>query len=334
MRNYVWHDTVWQQLWQQPERLPHALLLHGPEGTGKRQFARAVAARVLCQSPATDGYACGHCASCHWLEQDSHPDFFLLSPDSGEEAEAEGDKPQKRKSAWITVEQVRGLVDLTALSKHQGGWRVVIVEPAEQLNLNAANALLKTLEEPSERTLFLLVSSRLNRVMPTIRSRCLKLALPAPDLPQAESWLREQGVAQSAALLHEAGGAPLLALDLAEPAYREQADWLLQSLVQGPQMDALLVAEKLQDMPIATCVDIVQKWLFDLLQTRLVKAGRFYPGYANNLQALVKSVNLNKLTALMETAQRIRRSAYHPLNARLVQEELLLGYQALFQGHR
>lgn len=334
MRNYVWHDPVWQQLWQQSERLPHALLLHGPAGTGKRHFALAVAARILCQNPAADGYACGQCASCHWLEQETHPDFFILSPDSGDDEAADSDKPQKRKSAWITVEQVRDLVELTALSKHQGGWRVVIVEPAEQLNLNAANALLKTLEEPSERTLFLLVSSRLNRVMPTIRSRCLKLALPAPVPAQAEAWLSEQGLSHAAALLHEAGGAPLLALELAEPGYREQADWLLQALGKGPAMDALQVAEKLQDMPIVTCVDIVQKWLFDLLRMSLVKAGHFYPDYANNLQALVKSVNLSRLTALLDTAQRIRRAAYHPLNARLVQEELLLGYQALFQGDR
>lgn len=328
---YRWHLPVWQQLWQQPDRLPHALLLHGMGGIGKRQFASALAARLLCTALTAEGFACGACASCHWLEQGSHPDFYWLAPESGEEAEAESSKPQKRKSVWITVDQVRELVQRTSLSKHQGGWRVVVVDTAEQLNLNAANALLKTLEEPSQHTLFLLLSSRLNRVMPTIRSRCLKLALPSPDFTVAREWLDEQGVSQAQDCLYEAGGAPLAALALAEPEYRENADRVLQALTKGVAMDPLALAEKCQDMAMSDFVDILQKWLYDLQQMQAAGSARFYPQYGELLQGLGKSVNLSRLLDMQELARRCRKTANHPLNNRLVQEELLINYQSLFR---
>src|SRR5688572_22336339 len=196
------------------ERMPHALLIHGPAGIGKVQFARALAAAMLCETPGAKE-ACGHCASCHWLSQGNHPDFREILPEAAVEeeegeAEAEVGKAEKAKSLVIKIDQIRAVADFISLSTHRDGHRVLVLHPAEALQPASANALLKTLEEPPPRTLIAMVSDRPARLLPTLRSRCRKIALGPPPRAAALAWLRGQAVEQPEAALDAAGGAPLL----------------------------------------------------------------------------------------------------------------------------
>jgi len=149
---YPWQKESWQRWAGLRSRLPHAILLKGPQGIGKFDFAKNLAQSLLCEQPLTDGLACQNCPSCLWFQQETHPDFRLLQPDSlsdleeGEEREAGKKKPSQQ----ISVDQIRGLANFANLSSHRGGHRVVLIHPAEAMNTNAANALLKTLEEPSD----------------------------------------------------------------------------------------------------------------------------------------------------------------------------------------
>src|SRR5687768_5611140 len=181
---FPWHLAALEQLLAARERLPHALLVHGPAGIGKVQFARALAAAVLCESPR-GASACGRCPSCHWFSQGNHPDFREILPEAAAEddeadGEAETGKAEKAKSLVIKIDQIRAVADFIALSTHRAGYRVLLLHPAEALQPAGANALLKTLEEPPPRTLIAMVSDRPSRLLPTLLSRCRKLALGAP----------------------------------------------------------------------------------------------------------------------------------------------------------
>lgn len=174
------HKKVWSGLQARRERLPHSLLLVGQKGLGKFELARRFAASLLCESPQMDGLACGKCLACNWFEQGNHPDFRLLQPDAlAEDVEVEEGK--KKPSQQITIDQVRALDDFFNVGTHRGGLRIVIVNPTEAMNRSTANSLLKTLEEPSAGTLFLLVSSEPMRLLPTIRSRCQVVPVPVPS---------------------------------------------------------------------------------------------------------------------------------------------------------
>jgi len=187
------HECVWKGLLARRERLPHSLLLVGQKGLGKFELARQFAASLLCEQPQVDGLACGKCLACNWYSQGNHPDFRLLQPDAlADEGEVEDGK--KKPSQQITIDQVRGLDDFLIIGTHRAGLRIILVNPAEAMNRNTANALLKTLEEPAPATLFLLVSNEPLRLLPTIRSRCQVVPIAVPQPALAERLLAADGL--------------------------------------------------------------------------------------------------------------------------------------------
>jgi len=187
------HKEIWSSLLARRDRLPHALLLIGQKGLGKYALAREFAAALLCESGAPDGRACGGCLACNWFALGNHPDFRLLQPDAlSEEVAAEEGK--KKPSQQITIDQVRELDEFLGVGSHRGGLSIVLVNPAEAMNRNAANSILKTLEEPPPNTLFLLVSSDPSRLLPTIRSRCQSIPFVTPSRETATRILGAAGL--------------------------------------------------------------------------------------------------------------------------------------------
>lgn len=322
-----WQDADWTRFADQFARLPHALLFTGAAGIGKDVFARHVAQALLCEHPRADQRPCGQCEACHWFAQDAHPDFRLLRPDH-EEPTADG-KPAARKLEVIKIEAVRHTIDFAYLSSHRGGRRVVLIDPAESMNLNAANALLKVLEEPPADVVFLLVSDALQKLLPTLRSRCRIFPLTAPSQAQALAWLNAHGEADAAVELAHAGGAPF-ALD--EAAWRPLRRKLLTALAQ-PGMTAILDATGALDsakLPLAAPVGWMQRWLHDLLGLRLAGLIRYYPDERAALAALAPRLNLSRLAAFEQSLLHASRFGHHTLNVRMQLEQLLLAYQGLF----
>ena len=227
---HPWNESILDAFRQRMERLPHALLIHGARGTGKLALAERIAQLLLCESPARK--PCGSCEGCRWFAAGSHPDFRRIEPESlMKEPVADEDAPEKERktkpSIVIKVEQVRELTDFLNLRSHRGGRRVTIIHPAEDMYLpNAANALLKALEEPPGSAMFILVSHRPARLLPTIRSRCVALAVPIPPQADAQRWLESQGVKDAQRWLAYAGGAPLRAAEYA--AHADTLDRLLK----------------------------------------------------------------------------------------------------------
>ncbi|WP_322051250.1 DNA polymerase III subunit delta' [Paraburkholderia bannensis] len=343
---YPWQTGDWERLQQLRSHWPHALLLHGQGGIGKLQFAQHLAKGLLCESPQADGQPCGACPACTWFAQGNHPDYRVVVPEalaslvgpSGDDKDdakadkADGDEGKKTRtpSKEIRIEQVRALLDFTSVGSHRGGLRVVVLYPAEALNVAAANALLKTLEEPPSSVVFLLVSARIDRLLPTIISRCRQWPMGTPSPQQAQAWLAQQGVADPAGLLAEAGGAPLAALALASDENRTLRDWALTQLAAGPNCDAFACGETLQKLPVPLVLGWLQRWAYDLLAQSTAGRPRYYPQAADALARCAGKVDAPALARYLKTVTRQRAVENHPLNARLVFEELFLGYREMF----
>ncbi|WP_332852246.1 DNA polymerase III subunit delta' [Duganella sp. S19_KUP01_CR8] len=336
---YPWQEASWQQLQLLRQRMPHAILFHGAAGIGKSDFIERFAQGLLCEAVLPDGHACGQCASCGWFSQQNHPDYRRVRPEAledepaaeGEEGDGEAKKTAKSTKApskEIKIEQIRNLADFMNISTHRQGLRVVVLYPAEALNMPASNALLKTLEEPPPGTVFLLASNSLDRLLPTILSRCRKFALPMPSHAEALAWLKAQGVADADSWLREQGGAPLAAMAQAEVGNRDDLEVLLQLLAHPSVEGALKVADKLQKVPLSAQVSWLQRWLYDVFSYKLAGNIRYYPRYQKELASLAAKIHVSRLLAAIKGANERRATADHPLSPKLFLEDMLLDYAA------
>lgn len=326
---YPWHIEPLKALLARTNRLPHALLIRGREGIGKLAFAEALARALLCESGKPAQPACGKCVACAWMEQGSHPDFRRLEPESLAEpgdAEEGGDR---KKGLQIEVDQVRGLRDFIQLSSHRRGAKAVLIHPAEALNVNAANALLKNLEEPPPQTFFVLVAHRWHQLLPTIRSRCEQVVLASPSRELARDWLERQKLRDAELALAHAGGAPLLALEF-DGDYWQQRDALLK-VITRPGFDPLASAEQLRETAPRLVVGWMQKWAADLVRHKVTGEVRYNPDYADALAATATGLGLAEALRFQRHMVRQQRIVAHPLNARLFLEQLLLEYGALLR---
>lgn len=251
---FPWQHNIWQLLVQSRARqtLPHAFIFSGLQGVGKSHFTHVLSAWLLCQQPTELG-ACGQCKSCQLWQAESHPDYRLL--------EAITDEKTGKTSRVIKVDQVREVVGFLNKSAQLNGYRVVVIQPADILNINAANSLLKTLEEPGDKIAIILLTDQPLALLPTIRSRCQHFALSVPSLEQAKQWLEPQlkKPEQAGLLLALTDNAPLAALALQDAAWFQVRAELAQSI--------LAVSEK-KSSPLQTS----QQWQKNLKADELLIA--------------------------------------------------------------
>lgn len=320
---YPWQKGDWARLQALRDRPSQGLLFHGMKGIGKLELAINFARSLLCRAPQADGLACGECPSCRWFDQGSHPDYRLLQP----EAETEEAEAGKKPSRQISVDQIRSLADFMGMTAHQGGRRVVIIHPAEAMNTNAANALLKNLEEPPPGLLFILVAHK-QQLLPTLLSRCLSFAQAAPDPAIACRWLAEQGVKNPADALAVSGFSPLLALQNAQNA-QDAREKLLRALRNPAQMDVFALSDSLQKTEQALVVQWLQQWSFDLMSQRLTGRLRYHNADAEVIARLAEAVDPVELARLQKILQTAKREAQHTLNPKLFFESLFFTYSQL-----
>lgn len=336
MSVYPWLQASLERLMARRDRLPHAFLVSGRTGIGKVEFAREFARSLLCESPI-DRLACGQCPSCHWFGQSNHPDYREIFPEAadegdGETAEAEAGKEAGKKSLVIKIDQVRAIRDFVSLSTHRAGHRVIVLHPAEALQPAAANALLKTLEEPPPATVMLLVADRPARLLPTIRSRCETVALRTPPREHALAWLRAGGASDPEVALALAGGAPLLAAALAEPREREWRKKVVGELSRPDGAHPLSFAAGFERPLLERTLFVMQTWVHDLVRLKSAGEPRHHVDAVPALKAKARRTRLEPLLALDRELLEARRLVAHPLNARLVAEHLMMAYNRATLG--
>lgn len=316
-----WLEPAWQQLlrsWQQ-SRLPHALLLAGPEGIGKHRLSQRLTALLLCEQPSSEGEGCGRCPSCGWLRAGTHPDLTVLNPEETGKA--------------IKVDQVRALGVELGMTSHAGGYKVAVIAPADAMNVNAANSLLKTLEEPTDRTLLILVSAAPGRLPATVRSRCQRLRLQPPDNTRALAWLAAAGIDAEAArrCLQIAAGAPLAAAQLAADGLLAVYDRRLAQLaaVFNGRQDPLQAAADWQKEHEAHTLSWWQGWLQALLRWQQAGVAPADVKVAQTLQQISESVDCRQLYQLSDRVAAALGSVGSGLNRQLLLEDLLIDWARL-----
>ena len=323
---YPWQQAQAQHWLQQRERFSHAWLIHGLAGIGKVQFAKAGAAALLCEQSQAH-LACGQCASCQWLLSGNHPDLRLLRPDAlsaVEQPDSLSTSRAKSPSKEIRVEQLRELHTWFNTATHRGGYRVAIIYPAERLNMISANALLKVLEEPPKNTVLLLIADQYERLLPTIISRCRRLALATPDYQQSVDWLAAQMEGEAAAAelwLAAVGGAPVAAYEAFLTHAQPYPDWLVplcQQWAQGQRRAILHFAPQLEAQATSQWLEVLQRLYVDLQLSQVQLVPRYYPSLAPMLQPIVERSSAQALQQQWRWLTAQKRHADHPLNAKLL----------------
>lgn len=305
---YPWHQTTWQQLQaaRQQAHLPHALLFSGQTGCGHEQLVYAFAQSLLCLKPDANGYACQQCRSCQVFAANAHPDFLQLAV------------PEDKQV--ITVEQIRSLGRFLELSRSYSPHRIAVILGADAMNVNAANSLLKSLEEPADNSYILLFTANVSSLLPTVRSRCQQLRLPLPSATEALSWLEQHSLVQPATeLLLLAGGRPLAALD------EDSGERLAQKTLFFNHLKATLAGS-------ASLVVVSGHWekynrqeLIDWQITWTQQLVRQGVGDTQSPEALELAVyiSMDRAWQVYDRLLELKALATHPLNGRLFIENML-----------
>ncbi|MCP5142348.1 MAG: DNA polymerase III subunit delta' [Chromatiales bacterium] len=324
---------------QREGRLHHALLVHGPRGVGKALLAEQLVRGLLCKSPDAAGHACGQCAQCKLYLAGSHPDARLVEPEIEvrqyapvlhaipvDDPDRKADTPRKQR--LISIGQIRELNDFVVTRSQFGGWRIGVIAPAEAMNTNAANSLLKTLEEPGAGTLLLLLSERPSALPATVRSRCRALSIAAPSNAQALAWLKGKHPGEDAAqALALAGGAPLSAaamLDDGLLTLHGQALSELEQLQRG-RVEPVALAEQWHKGGAHIYVGFLNAWLVDMIRLRSgAVAAR--DGIATRLQAMAQNLDLRELYRRLDAVTEARRLLDRSISLQALLEDLLLSW--------
>ncbi|WP_036552033.1 DNA polymerase III subunit delta' [Neptunomonas japonica] len=325
---YPWFEEQWQRVLRlhNDNHLPHALLLSGMQGIGKARLAESIAGYVMCHQPQANS-ACGQCRSCVLLNSSGHPDLYFLRPE-------EKGKP-------IKVDQVRQLTEFMHNTAQQGGYRVVVLEPAESMNISAANALLKTLEEPGRDTLLILITHQLGQVLPTVKSRCQRLDCHPPGETVAVEWLVETlSVERQEALqlLKVVHGAPLAGVDFKQQGHQAlRADFLtaLRDILRQRKSPLEVAGQFLK-----ADLDLLLGWLQGLLAdiTRILLMGSDELVRNKDMQKMLKGVAKNstkdKIFTLADLIQfeRLGLQRRQNPNKQLLLERILIDWSALVRS--
>ena len=306
-------DTAWAT-----DRLPHAVLLQGQPGLGKRRFADWIARGLLCERRGLRLDACGRCNGCRLMVAGSHPDFVAVTPEEGKQQ--------------LSVDQMRAVSESLAMTSHQQGWKIAIIDPAQLMTVAAANSLLKTLEEPPARTLLILVASSLQGLPATLLSRCQRLPVPRPSSGLALRFLSDAtGIAVSPQVLEFTSGAPLRAYQIhtgftaLDEEMRESLDDLLAGRTDVTRVARFWAKESLPDR--LTWLDL---WLMSLAREALAGTHDLvtFPGQPIPLPSQTNPLNISHLYRLVDRirelkAQLLRTALNRDLAAEMLLAELL-----------
>ncbi|NNE38252.1 MAG: DNA polymerase III subunit delta' [Gammaproteobacteria bacterium] len=322
LKIFPWQRQQWQYLvgTYQNGRLPHGLLLTGPSGTGMEDFTDAFAVWLLCNNQGEQG-ACGECPPCKQALSGNHPDLHLVEPE----------EPGKQ----IKVDPVRALIEFTQFTSQYKGNKVAIIRPAHAMNRNAANALLKTLEEPADNVILLLVSDSPSKLPVTIRSRCQRTQFSSVDRESGLEWLSDITQADSGhleSLWELAQGKPLHARDMVEndvAGHQIQVVADLRDLL-AHRTDFMQITQKWTEYGASDVFNWLIYLMVTMTRTKLIVGSEKGKSPNNrDLQEIVNQLNLQQLMNCYDLARRHYQAAtgLYNLNQTGLIEDFLLFWQ-------
>ena len=337
---YPWQVTDWSRITRNPEQSHHGMLLTGRSGIGKREFALQYCQYLLCHRSSPDqGESCGNCQNCRLFVAGTHPDFHVLTTQtevvngrsmliSRYSDRYQDSRDRKAKPGQIiSIDQIRLLIDRIVTHPHISAIRVALILPADAMNISAANALLKLLEEPPSGTVFVLVTADPDRLPATIRSRCMGHAMATPEQQTAMNWLEQELTRESSLIaLKLASGGPVDAKILADEGLLEiHKNYLegLTGLLSG-RVPALELESQLSKMDFDRILIWLQQFVIDLVKWRQTESK---PDWINGFEECFLDASIERLYRLYDRISHYRRISRDPLNQQLVIEDLLLTLQ-------
>ena len=312
---YPWQQQVCDTLTGRFPKLAHGLLFYGKKGCGKEAFAQQFLAWVLCLNRQPDG-PCGECGSCQWLKADTHPNYVYISTD----------EDNKKQNAKIKIEKIRDL--LPFVQQTVDGWRVIVMEPAESLNIASANALLKTLEEPGENIVIILLGDHYLKLPATIRSRLQHFALDRISAVQfseyVEAQLPEAGSSQQQLLMNLSNQMPLQAVEVAQSSWlplRQEfmEDW--KKLVIQKNMPMAIATKWNKSLSFGEFGQMFEYLLSDLICVKLNQAVK---NIDLDFNVLAEQYSLETLFKIYEDFQRAKQYLEQNVQSNLVLDELCI----------
>ncbi len=311
----------------------HALLLVAAPGAGSLALAMSLAQSRLCESPRERGLACGRCSSCRLVQAQGHPDLFVLLPEQERretgwlisDDKPEGEDGKRKPSRQIRINDVRVLLDWVTKTSSRGRGKTVVLHPAEALNHHAASALLKTVEEPPAGTRLVLTCSDALHVMPTVRSRCQQLAMPAPDKRACAAWLSGQGVVEPELLLAACDGRPLDVLAWQQRGIDAERWQALPGHLAAGRPGVLAGAG------VDFAVEMLLKVCHDALAAAVSAPGRYFPASpgprGQQAAPAEQGASIKALCRWQRELLELSRAAEHPWHEALAIDALVSGAQ-------
>ena len=313
---FPWQQVQWTRLSAQKGRLAHALLLCGQKGLGKLQFANHLSQGLLCESGEHID-PCESCRACTWFKVGVHPDFLLIAPE--------------QENTQIKIDQIRAVIEFLSLSRRQAEYKIVLIESADHMNLNAANSLLKILEEPPLGSLFILVSSHYAQLPATVRSRCQQVKFYAPPRTERVAWLTSQvSINDPELVVSLACGEPLTALEFADE------DWLR---LRSHEFDAFVrftygefslseLSGRWVKLDIKQVLSWLYSWVRDLVRLNFEIDHKYLENsdFCSRLHGLSESLDLQSLFKFHDQLLEFKGMLSGSLNKQLMLDDLLIGW--------
>ena len=324
---YPWQQNQWEHIIRlvESETIPHAILLTGPDGVGKHEFANFMSATIICENSTETKLACGECRRCKLYQANTYPDFIKLSIDDEKET--------------ISIDEVRDLINKLYLTRHFDSYKIALIEHADRMNTSAANALLKTLEEPPDNTLIILVTSSLLELPATIRSRCQTISIGAPNHEEAREWLSSiSNDVDWVPLLRVSQDAPLQALKYHETDLLDQRISVIKGFLEifENNSNPIEISARIESVPMLLCFQWIQALIVDLLRVKGAENPITLenPDFYRSILALAPRMQVPLLLEYWEIIMERKKIFDKSLNRRLFVESMLIHCHKLALRHQ
>ncbi len=315
---YPWNQKQWQQMISafDADRMPHAILLQGAKGLGKFEFAKSLSTFVLCGSKL-EGKACGVCHTCKLLRADTHPDYKEILP--------------ANEGKSILVDQIRGFCGFFVYSSQLSSYKTGVICPADKMNRNASNSLLKTLEEPTKNSLIILVAESTTNLPATVRSRCQVIEFNPPVHNDAVRWISSQGDYNNIDLaLSLADSSPVEAKKYLDSDYLQQREnqFALFEGLRAGKVTATTAAEKLSKVTNRRTIGWVLSWIEDMIKLKMLGSITEITNFdlVNRLGSLSKNISISSLYGYYDKISTSISLIDRQANLQLVLEDLFVSW--------
>lgn len=317
MTNYFWLDEVQEKLLKNHDLISHAFLFYGKEKVTNNKFATVFCEALLCSKKDATG-SCGVCKSCTWMSSQSHPDYFSV--------DVEGNDTNEK---LIPVSVIRELKSFFELSPHQiGGKKIALINKADRLTRQAANALLKILEEPPASCVIILSTDEPYLILPTVKSRCQLIKLPQPSPEQSIEYLNQNNYKLDDGAIEYFNSSPITAIDQ-HGSYKKVIE-ITKVLSQGKDIDTRLVKIDWLDYGLDWSVNVIQKWCYDLFSYKLTNEAHYFPSKSVIFDKLASDLNLSKILTLLKRLNEVKIYASKPVNKEINLELIVIEYRKVF----